>query len=139
MKSNNIEFEKIKLKKLIKKLKESHISFMISRTKNGFSTLIIDAKIIFLDANTEISNCVFVLNYHNEKLVNYDVKVHSFHEAIIDFIPDKFDMKIKIYGGKKFIDYQIIDNIFNLENTEYFEVKRYLDIEHAVAKWRSNV
>ena len=76
MKSNNIEFEKIKLKKLIKKLKESHISFMISRTKNGFNTLIIDAKIIFLDDNTEISNCVFVLNYHNEKLVNYDVKVH---------------------------------------------------------------
>lgn len=140
MKSNNIEFEKIKLKKLIKKLKESHIRFMISRTKNGFSTLIIDAKIIFLDANTEISNCVFVLNYHNEKLVNYDVKVHSFRKAIIDFIPNKFGRKIiKIYGGKKFIDYQIIDNIFNLENTEYFEVKRYLDIEHAVAKWRSNV
>ena len=140
MKSNNIEFEKIKLKKLIKKLKESNISFMISRTKNGFSTLIIDAKIIFLDANTEISNCVFVLNYHNEKLVNYDVKVHSFRKAIIDFIPNKFGRKIiKIYGGKKFIDYQIIDNIFNLENTEYFEVKRYLDIEHAVAKWRSNV
>ena len=140
MKSNNIEFEKIKLKKLIKKLKESHISFMISRTKNGFSTLIIDAKIIFLDVNTEISNCVFALNYYNEKLVNYDVKVHSFRKAIIDFIPNKFGRKIiKIYGGKKFIDYQIIDNIFNLENTEYFEVKRYLDIEYAVAKWRSNV
>ena len=140
MKANNIKFEKIKLKKLIKKLKESHISFMISRTKNGYNTLIIDAKIIFLDDNTEISNCVFVLNYHNEKLVNYDVKVHSFRKAIIDFIPNKFGRKIiKIYGGKKFIDYQIIDNIFNLENTEYFEVKRYLDIEHAVAKWRSNV
>lgn len=139
MKSNNIEFGKIKLKKLIKKLKESHIRFMISRTKNGFSTLIIDAKIIFLDANTEISNCVFVLNYHNEKLVNYDVKVHSFRKAIIDFIPDKFDIKIKIYGSKKFIDYQTTDNIFNLENIEYIEVKKYLDIENSIAIWRSNV
>ena len=69
----------------------------------------------------------------------YNVKVHSFHEAIIDFIPDKFDMKIKIYGGKKFIDYQTTDNIFNLENTEYIEVKRYLDIEDTIAKWKSNV
>ena len=139
-KDNKIEFKKIKLKKLIKKLKESHISFMISRTKNGYNTLIIDAKIIFLDDNTEISNCVFVLNYHNEKLVNYDVKVHSFRKAIIDFIPNKFGRKIiKIYGSKKFIDYQIIDNIFNLENTEYIEVKRYLDIEDTIAKWKSNV
>ena len=138
-KNNKIKFKKMKLKKLIKKLKESHISFMISRTKNGYNTLIIDAKIIFLDCNPEISNCVFVLNYYNKKLMCYNVKVNSFHEAIIDFIPDKFDMKIKIYGGKKFIDYQTTDNIFNLENTEYIEVKRYLDIEDTVAKWKSNV
>ena len=140
MKANNIKFEKIKLKKLIKKLKESHISFMISRTKNGFNTLIIDAKIIFLDANPEISNCVFVLNYNNEKLVCYNAKVQSFHKAIIDFIPNKFGRKIiKIYGGKKLIDYQIIDNIFDLDNIEYIEVKKYLDIEHSIAKWRSTV
>ena len=96
MKSNNIEFEKIKLKKLIKKLKENHISFMISRTKNGYNTLIIDAKIIFLDCNPEISNCVFVLDYYNEKLMCYNVKVHSFRKAIIDFIPNKFGRKMKV-------------------------------------------
>lgn len=125
-KDNKIEFKKMKLKKLIKKLKENHISFMISRTKNGYNTLIIDSKIKLkhIDAKPEISNCVYVLNYYNENLIRYIVKVKSFQNAIIEFISEYniFDI-IKIHSG----DYQLVDNVYNINNVENREVKKYLE------------
>ena len=132
-KNGKIQFDKIKFKKLVKELKERNISFMIS-TDEGLDTLIIDAKVMLdsmhPDVCPEITDCVFVLNYCDRKFVGYHVKVQSFRHAIADFIQAYnifHEGRIKIYGGKKLVDYQLVDSIYKLDNKEYSEVKRYLE------------